>query len=128
MSPYTSRDQAVSAFQQLFETLQTYDSLSERLLERGLTLHFAHTDPEIDIFVGPGQVLVDEVPEPASIALHLSTEDAHHFWRGRLPLVVALDTGRLVVRGHLPSVFQVFQILAPAFLRYPLISARAAVA
>ena len=127
MSPYQSRDQAAQLFQELFLTLQKDHGLSEGLQEKELTLRLRHTDPDIDIFVGPGEVVCDQPGRKGVITFRMAVCDAHDIWSGRLSLAAALGTGRLTVQGHIPKVLQLVQLILPAFTHYPGLAARAGV-
>jgi len=124
---FQTRDQAVSVFGTLFRILLQDPTFTTRMRAAGISLHMAQTKPDLELYVDPDRVLVDEVPGRAAIRIRMSCDTAHALWLGKLLMPVALGTGKVRIRGSVAKVLEFVPLLQPAFDRYPQIAAEAGI-
>ncbi|WP_406444136.1 hypothetical protein OHB00_45650 [Streptomyces sp. NBC_00631] len=128
MSVFPSSEMAVKVFSGLFTVLLEDADFVAKARQDGLSVRLVHTKPDCEIFVSPQGVRVGEEPAgPAAITLKMSCDTAHALWMGRLPVPVAVATGRLRIRGKVAEVLELVPMLRPAFDRYPEIAAAAGI-
>ena len=127
MATFTTREQAVALFSQLFQILLEEETFTSRLRSGGLSLSLVQTKPDFTLFVDPDGVRVDEQPYDAAIRIKMSCDTADSLWRGKLLMPVALATGKVRLRGSVSKVLEFVPLLHPAFDRYPGLAASAGV-
>jgi putative sterol carrier protein len=119
MAVFHSKAQATDLFGNLFRILLADSEFSGELRRSHLTVVLVHTKPDFTIFLDPDAVHVDEVPAKPVLTVKMSCDTAHSLWMGRLPLPLAVATGKLRVRGSMAKVLEFAPLLQPAFDRYP---------
>ena len=127
MPAYTSREQAVSVFSQLFEIMLEDDAFRAIVRDEALSVRFVHTKPDFELYVDAHGVRVDGPPAPATLAIRMSCDTADALWSGRLLMPIAVATGRIRIKGSVARVIEFVPLLRPAFDRYPALSAAAGV-
>ncbi|MFF4301348.1 hypothetical protein [Streptomyces sp. NPDC001601] len=129
MSVFPSGEMAVKVFSGLFTVLLEDEDFVARARREGLSVRLVHTKPDCEIFVSPqrGVRVGEDQAGPAAITLRMSCDTAHALWMGRLPVPVAIATGRLRIRGRVAKVLELVPMLRPAFDRYPDIAAAAGI-
>lgn len=125
MPVFSSREQAVSVFSEMFGILLADEHFASRIVANHLDLHLVQTKPDVELYVEPGGVHVDVTPPRPVITIKMSSDTAHALWSGTLLLPLALATGRLRVRGPVSKVLEFVPLLQPAFDRYPALAAAA---
>jgi putative sterol carrier protein len=125
---YSTREQAVAVFSELFEILLQDDDFAAVVRSRGLSVRFAHTKPDFELHIDPEGVRVDGPPVPTSLVIKMSCDTAHALWTGRLLMPIAVATGKIRIKGSVATVIEFVPMLRPAFDRYPALAAAAGVA
>jgi hypothetical protein len=124
---FQTRDQAVAVFGTLFRILLQDETFVARMRAAQISLHLVQTKPDLELYVDPDRVLVDQVPAPAAIRIKMSCDTAHGLWLGKLLMPVALGTGKVRIRGSVAKVLEFVPLLQPAFDQYPGIAADAGI-
>ena len=127
MPAFTSREQAVSVFSQLFEILLEDDAFRAIIRDEALSVRFVHTKPDFELHVDASGVRVDGPPAPTTLAIKMSCDTADALWTGRLLMPIAVATGRIRIKGSVARVIEFVPLLRPAFDRYPALAAAAGV-
>lgn len=127
-SAFSTRDQAVSVFRELYEILLADESFVNLVRTQDLSVHFVHSKPDFGLFVDADGVHVDAVPRKPAIAIKMSCDTADALWAGRLLMPIAVATGKIRIKGSVSKVLEFVPMLHPAFDRYPAIAREAGVA
>ncbi|RFU22485.1 SCP2 sterol-binding domain-containing protein [Geodermatophilus marinus] len=127
MPAFTSQAQAAAVFPQLFEILLEDPQFGAIVRDRGLSVRFVHTKPDLQLHVDADGVRVGGPPAPASLTITMSCDTADALWTGRLLMPVAVATGRIRIKGSVATVVEFVPLLRPAFDRYPELAAAAGV-
>ena len=127
MPTFTSREQAVSVFSQLFEILLDDDGFRAIVRDEALSVRFVHTTPDFELYVDAGGVRIDGPPAPTTLAIRMSCDTADALWSGRLLMPIAVATGKIRIKGSVAKVIEFVPLLRPAFDRYPALAAAAGV-
>ena len=122
---FATPEQARSLFGDLFRILLDDEEFAGRMRASNLTAHVVHSKPDLQLFLTPDELYVDEVPGPAAITIKMSCDTADNLWSGRLLMPIAVATGRVRIRGSVSKVLEFVPILQPAFDRYPALAAAA---
>jgi putative sterol carrier protein len=128
MPAYRSREQAVSVFSQLFESMLENDAFRAIVRDEALSVRFVHTEPDFELYVDAGGVRVDGLPATTTLAIRMSCDTADALWSGRLLMPVAVATGKIRIRGSVARVIEFLPLVHPALDRYPALAADAGVA
>jgi hypothetical protein len=127
MPAYTTKEQAVSVFTELFEILLRDETFARIVRAENLSTHFVHTKPDLEIFVDSDGVRIDDVPYAAALKIKMSCDTADALWAGRLLMPIAVAMGKIRIKGSVSKVLEFVPLLHPAFDRYPQIAAAAGV-
>jgi putative sterol carrier protein len=127
MSAFTTKDQAVSVFTELFEIMLADETFSHAVTSQHLSVLFLHDDLGFTVFVDGQGVYVDHRPYDPAITIKMSTDVADALWAGRLLMPMALATRKIRVKGKVSKVIEFVPLLQPAFDQYPTIAAAAGV-
>jgi putative sterol carrier protein len=124
MPVFPSTEVASEVFGKLFTILSEDAEFSARLKESGLIVRLQHSNPTLEILMGPGTLEIGEQVEgEANITIKMSCDTAHKLWLGTLLMPAAIATGKVRIRGKVAKVLELVPILRPAFDRYPEIAA-----
>lgn len=124
---FATKDQAQSVFTDLFRILLDDEQFVASMRASGLTARIIHTKPDLEFFLTPDELYVDEVPGPATITIKMSCDTADSLWSGRLLMPLAVATAKVRIRGSVSKVLEFVPILQPAFDRYPAVAAAAGI-
>jgi len=127
MPAFTSKDQAVAVFTELFEILLEDQTFSTTVRNENLSAHFVHSQPDFDVFVDAEGVRIDEVPYPPALTIKMSCDTADALWAGRLLMPIAVAMRKIRIKGSVSKVLEFVPLLHPAFDRYPEIARQAGV-
>ena len=127
MPAFTSREQAVSVFAQLFEIMLEDDAFGAIVRDQALSVRFVHTTPDFELYVDADGVRVDGPPAPTTLAIRMSCDTADALWSGRLLMPIAVATRKIRIKGSVAKVIEFVPLLRPAFDRYPSLAAAAGV-
>ena len=127
MPAYTSREQAVSVFSQLFEIMLEDDAFQAIVRDEALSVRFVHTQPDFELYVDASGVRIDGPPAVTTLAIRMSCDTADALWSGRLLMPIAVATGKIRIKGSVAKVIEFVPLLRPAFDRYPSLAAAAGI-
>jgi putative sterol carrier protein len=128
MPVYSTKEQAVAVFSELFEILLRDETFAATVEGQALSVRFVHTRPDFELYVDAEGVRVDGPPVPAALVIKMSCDTAHSLWSGRLLMPIAVATGKIRIKGSVAKVIEFVPLLRPAFDRYPALAAAAGVA
>lgn len=129
MGIFKSPDELYETFGALFKDVQKSD-LGKGVGNSGLVVKFDFADPEAQIVLDCRKEDVTRLPgehfsvsEKTSltpdIEMWMRADLAHKFWFGKVNLLTALTTRRIVAKGSLPKLLKFLPILRPLYTRYP---------
>jgi hypothetical protein len=122
---YRSAEQARTTFHELFTAALADGDLGTRLKDRGLSLQFVQTNPDLSLFVSAEGVWLDQAPHPPTLRFELSTDTAHELWLGRTGILPAAVARRLAVKGPVVRLRQLADLLPAVGQHYARLAARA---
>jgi hypothetical protein len=128
MPVFSSREQAVPLFRELFEILLSDPAFTTALRSEGLSARFVHRKPDFQLDLDADGVRVDQPAGTPSLVITMSCDTADALWSGRLLMPIAVATGRVRIRGSVSKVIEFVPLLHPAFDRYPQLAAAAGIA
>ena len=112
--------QITTFYVSLFESMKSETNFEEMLEKSGLTIRFILKDPDAEVFVAPGRVLVnDEISEEAIAKVECTADDAHAVWTKKMPLTRAMATKKVKVKGPTIGIMKLVPALKPLFDVYP---------
>lgn len=127
MAVFRSREQALSVFTSLFETLLKEPAFVARMTEAELSLRMIQSKPDFQLYVSPIGIYLDDAEAPAVLTVRLSGDTAHQMCSGGLALPLAIATGRIRIRGGFHRLREFAPLLRAIRDRYPAIAAGAGV-
>ncbi len=127
MPAFTTKEQAVGVFTDLFEILLRDETFARIVRDENLSAHFVHTKPDLEVFVDSTGVRIDDVPYAAALKIKMSCDTADALWAGRLLMPIAVAMGKIRIKGSVSKVLEFVPLLHPAFDRYPEIASAAGV-
>jgi len=112
--------QVTTFYVSLFESMKSETNFEEMLEKSGLTIRFILKDPDAEIFVAPGKVLVnDEINEEAIAQVEGTADIAHAVWTKKMALTRAMATKKVKVKGPTIGIMKLVPALNPLFDIYP---------
>ena len=112
--------QITTFYVSLFESMKSETNFEEMLEKSGLTIRFILKDPDAEVFVAPGRVLVnDEINEEAIAKVECTADIAHAVWTRKMALTRAMATKKVKVNGPTIGIMKLVPALKPLFDVYP---------
>jgi pyruvate/2-oxoglutarate/acetoin dehydrogenase E1 component/TPP-dependent pyruvate/acetoin dehydrogenase alpha subunit len=123
MSIFRDTDHLYQVLRAFFQRVADDPAIAPRLREGDLVVRFRYTNPPGTITVDLRQVPIlftvgDSDLEP-DVELIQSADLAHRFWLGRVNVMQAIATRRLIARGSVPKALALLPALKPAYDLYP---------
>jgi pyruvate/2-oxoglutarate/acetoin dehydrogenase E1 component/TPP-dependent pyruvate/acetoin dehydrogenase alpha subunit len=123
MSTFRNREHLYGVIGSLFEKAKREPSIRQELVKGDLIVRFRFADPDAEITVdlrgddiAIHQGHLDLEPD---VEFSSSADDAHLFWLGRLSLMRAIATRRVIARGSVPKALGLLPAIEPLFSMYP---------
>jgi len=117
---FEDREHVTTFYVSLFESMKSETNFEEMLEKSGLTIRFILKDPDAEVFVAPGRVLVnDEINEEAIAKVECTADIAHAVWTKKMALTKAMATKKVKVKGPTIGIMKLVPALKPLFDVYP---------
>lgn len=124
MAVFPNREKMQTVLGGLFEKLLADPDFGPRFVQTGITIKFAITDPNAELWVTPGDgtrgaVLWGASDTKATVEMSLSGDTCHKFWLKQISMPIALAKGLIKAKGPMPQVLKLLPMLKPAYETYP---------
>lgn len=114
---------------ELMQRAKTDPIVGPKIAKSGVILQFRYTDPDavttvnakskptqpgafVDVFNGPTDLKPD-------IEMSMAADVAHQFWQGKVNLVQALATKKMILKGNQLKVLGLLPAVEPLYKKYP---------
>lgn len=114
---------------ELMQRAKTDPVVGPKIAKSGVILQFRYSDPEaittvnaktkptqpgafVDVFNGPTDLKPD-------IEMSMAADVAHQFWQGKVNLVQALATKKMILKGNQLKVLGLLPAVEPLYKKYP---------
>ena len=126
MGVFKNADEVYGSIGALFEEVKTND-IAEKIANSNLIIQFKYTDPESVITIdckndsdeGHLTVVTGETDLKADVTLTMKADLAHKFWFGKVNLLTALTTRKIVAKGPIPKILKLLPTIQPLYKMYP---------
>jgi len=120
MAVFKDAEQMGSIVKELWENVLEDDDAAEQVRKAGLSVFTAFRDPEVDLWVAAGKVLVgEEAKADALIRLEMAADTAHDIYLKKVNLATALGTGKVKAKGPAIKLVQMASLLKRVYAEYP---------
>ncbi|NKQ54218.1 SCP2 sterol-binding domain-containing protein [Amycolatopsis sp. K13G38] len=106
---FRNEDEARRYIGGIFETAFKDEEIGPKLVDTGLVLRFAFTDPEAVLVIDMGQQQVyqgDGSGLTPSATMSMKCETANAYWQGKVNLPFAMARGKIAVDGNVASLLK----------------------
>ncbi|MHB0981171.1 MAG: SCP2 sterol-binding domain-containing protein [Thermoleophilia bacterium] len=123
MGTFKSAEEFEKMLGGFFEYLAMVPSIAEKLLASKLIIRFTYTDPDVALLVDCSGDTVEIHPgdreTKATVDMSMTADVAHHFWFGKVNLMMALTRKQMVAKGPVPKILELLPAIKPAYTLYP---------
>lgn len=129
MPVFSSSKQFYDTVGELMERAKSDPIVGPKIAKSGVIIQFRYTDPEavttvnaktkptqpgafVDVFNGATTLKPD-------IEMTMAADLAHQFWQGKLNLVQALMTKKIILKGSQIKVISLLPAVEPLYKKYP---------
>ncbi len=124
MPIFESKEKMVEVLGGLFNILLNDPEAGPKFAKAGITIKFAISDPDAQLFITPGdgtqgEVLWGKQEIDPTIIMTLSGDTCHKFWLKQISMPIALAKGLIKAKGPMPKILKLLPILTPAYAAYP---------
>lgn len=111
----------------LFHEVKTGD-IAQKISGSNLIIQFKYTDPDSLITIdckseaeGDAHltVITGETELKPDVTLTMKADLAHKFWFGKVNLLTALTTRKIVAKGPIPKILKLLPAIQPLYKLYP---------
>jgi pyruvate/2-oxoglutarate/acetoin dehydrogenase E1 component/TPP-dependent pyruvate/acetoin dehydrogenase alpha subunit len=122
MSVFQSTEELYHTMEALFERIASDQELSDRLLEGEMVVRFRWRDPEgeatIDLRKAPLRFTLGPSDLEPDVQMTQTADVSHQFWLGRLNVLQAIASRKVVSRGSVSKALKLLPAIQPAFALY----------
>jgi putative sterol carrier protein len=127
MGVFKTADEVYDSIGALFNEVKDKD-VAERIGASNLVIQFKYTDPESVITIdckneaeGDNHLTVisGDCDLKADVTLSMKADLAHKFWFGKVNLLTALTTRKIVAKGPIPKILKLLPAIQPLYKMYP---------
>lgn len=127
MGIFKSAEDVYGSIGALFEEVKGND-IAERIAASNLVIQFKYSDPDsvitIDCKNDPEEgahlkVLTGDCELDPDVTLTMKADLAHKFWFGKVNLLTALTTRKIVAKGPIPKILKLLPAIKPLYKMYP---------
>ncbi len=128
MGVFKSADEVYGSIGALFHEIKTGD-IAEKISASNLIIQFKYSDPDsmitIDAKNPPEEagshlnIITGDCDLKADIVLSMKADLAHKFWFGKVNLLTALTTRKIVAKGPIPKILKLLPTIQPVYKIYP---------
>ncbi len=122
MGLFKDREGFEQVMRGLIERILQHEQMVKDLTAANMVLRFRYREPEavvtIDLTKSPPSFRFDDQGQ-AHVEMVQSADVSHEFWLGRLSVVRAMGTGKIMARGNPAKAMKLLPAIRPAFDIYP---------
>lgn len=126
MGVFKNADEVYGSIGALFDEVKTGD-VAEKIGNSNLIIQFKYTDPESVLTIdckndadeGYLTVIRGDTDLKADVTLTMKADLAHKFWFGKVNLLTALTTRKIVAKGPIPKILKLLPTIQPLYKMYP---------
>jgi len=122
MSLFANREELERVMGALFDRMLNHEQMVRDLTAANMVLRFRYREPDtvatVDLTVSPPSYRFDDQGD-AHVEMAQSADVSHEFWLGRLSVVRAMATGKIMARGNPAKAMKLLPAIKPAFELYP---------
>jgi putative sterol carrier protein len=126
MGVFKNADEVYGSIGALFEEVKS-DDIAEKISNSNLIIQFKYTDPDSVITIdcktdsdeGHLVVVKGDTELKADVTLTMKADLAHKFWFGKVNLLTALTTRKIVAKGPIPKILKLLPTIQPLYKMYP---------
>lgn len=128
MGIFKNADEVYSSIGALFHEVKTGE-IAAKIKESGLVIQFQYSEPDslitidcknkpkdkgafIGVFTGKTELEPD-------VTMSMKADLAHRFWFGKVNLLVALTTRKIIAKGPIPKILKLLPCITPLYKLYP---------
>lgn len=127
MKYFQNADEVYESIGGLFQEVKDGD-IAKKIAASNLVIQFKYSDPDsvitIDCKSEPAAgdhltVVTGETDLKPDITLSMKADLAHKFWFGKVNLMSALTTRKIVAKGPIPKILKLLPTISPLYKLYP---------
>lgn len=126
MGVFKTAEEVYDSIGALFHEVKTGD-IAEKISASNLIIQFKYSDPDSVITIdckndpteGHITVLTGDNDLTADVTLTMKADLAHKFWFGKVNLLTALTTRKIIAKGPIPKILKLLPTIQPLYKLYP---------
>ena len=123
MALFESSEKFLEVLGGFFQLMADTPLIADKLLKSKLIARFNYSDPDVVLVVDCSgdkvEVRAGDLETKSIIELKMNGDIAHKFWFGKVNLLTALTTRKIVAKGPIPKILKLLPTIQPLYKMYP---------